>query len=197
MTAAALRLPALVIALVAAACCASASAQTIYKSPGTAGPVYSDTPSPQGRPLDLPPPNIAQPPPKPAPAAPDAEPGAAQKAGARPQAAPYRSFRITKPEDMGSAAASTSNFEIRVAVDPPLQTTFGHAFAVTLNGRPVDKRYIFNEMLIPPEFFGGVIEVNQHFRAEAFIVDQGGKVLMTAQPVEFTMRHMPARPRRR
>lgn len=177
-----------------AAALSCANADTIYKTPGSKGPVYSDTPAPGSRIVDLPPPNIAQPPPKPAPAPKET---AAEKAPAPPQAEPYRSFRITQPEDMGSAAANTANFEVRVAVEPPLQTKFGHAFVISLNGRPVGKRYFFNEMLVPPEFFGDTIEVNQHFRLEASIVDRDGKVLMTAKPVGFTMRHFPMRPRPR
>ncbi len=164
-------------------------AETIYKTPGSKGPVYSDTPMPGSRPVDLPPPNIAQPPPRPPPA-----PNEAPAEKSAPQAEAYRSFRIIQPEDMGSAAANTANFEVRVAVEPPLQTRFGHAFTLTLNGRPVGKRYFFNEMLVPPEFFGDTIEVNQRFRLEASIVDREGKVLMTAKPVDFTMRYFPVRP---
>jgi hypothetical protein len=177
-----------------AVCPSFSQADTIYKSPGSKGPVYSDTPAPGSRALDLPPPNIAQPPPKPAP---PPQEMAGEKPPAPPQAEPYRSFRITQPEDMGSAAADTANFEVRVAVEPPLQTKLGHAFVISLNGRPVGKRYFFNEMLVPPEFFGDTIEVSQRFRLEASIVDRHGKVLMTAQPVEFTMRHLPPRPAHR
>jgi hypothetical protein len=183
------RAQAFLFALTLAVGCASA--ETIYKSPGGTGPVYSDTPTPGSRPVDLPPPNIAQPPPKPSPAPKDAE---AAKAPPEPQAEPYRGFRITQPEDMGSAAATTAAFEVRVAVEPALQTKFGHAFTLKMNGKPVGKRYFFNEMLIPPEFFGDTIEVNQHFRVEASIVDRDGNVLMTAKPVDFTMRHLPMRP---
>lgn len=172
------------------ACVAGARADTVYKSPGGSGPVYSDRPTPGSRAVDLPPPNIAQPPPRPAPAPQEAGAEGAPAA----QAAPYRSFRITQPEDMGSAAANTANFEVRVATEPPLQTKFGHAFVIRLNGRPVGKRYYFNEMLVPPEFFGDTIEVNQRFRLEASIVDRDGKVLMTAPPVDFTMRYFPVRP---
>jgi len=179
------------VAVLVAACLACAQADTIYKSPGGSGPVYSDRPTPGGRAIDLPPPNIAQPPPRPVPAPRSTE---AEKVPAPPQAEAYRSFRITQPEHMGSAAANTANFEVRVAVEPPLQTKFGHAFVISLNGRPVGKRYFFNEMLVPPEFFGDTIEVNQHFRLEASIVDRDGKVLLTAKPVDFTMRHVPPRP---
>lgn len=176
------------------ACLPCAQAETIYKAPGGSGPIYSDQPTPGSRAIDLPPPNIAQPPPKPPPAPREAE---AEKAPTQPQAERYRTFRIIYPEHMGSAAANTAAFEVRVEADPPLQTKFGHAFTVTLNGKPVSKRYLFPDMLIPPEFFGDTIEVHQQFRAEASIVDRDGKVLMTAKPVDFTMRHIPLRPRRR
>lgn len=174
-------------------CLAGAHAETIYKAPGNNGPVYSDTPAAGSRAIDLPRGNNALPPPKPPPA-PDAK---TEKPPAPPQAERYRDFRIVYPEDMGSAAANTSAFEVRVAVEPPLQTQFGHAFTVSLNGKPVGKRYFFTEMLIPPEFFGDSIRVNESFRAEASIVDREGNVVMTAKPVDFTMRHVPPRPRRR
>lgn len=98
---------------------------------------------------------------------------------------------------MGSAAANTAAFEVRVAVEPALQTKFGHAFTVKLNGKPVGKRYSFAEMMIPPEFFGDTLQVNQQFRVEASIVDRDGNVLVTAKPVDFTMRHVPLPARRR
>lgn len=180
--------------LVLAVGCGSASGETIYKAPGSTGPVYSDVPTPGSRPVDLPPPNIAQPPPKPPPAPKEST---AEKPPARPQAEAYRAFRIIYPEHLGSAAANTAAFEVRVEVEPPLQTAFGHAFTVKLNGKPVPRRYSFTEMLIPPEFFGDTIEVHQQFRAEASIVDRDGNVLMTAKPVDFTMRHVPMHPRRR
>lgn len=171
----------------------SAQAETIYKSPGSNGPVYSDTQTPGGRAIDLPPPNIALPPATPPPAPKAAE---TEQPAVPPQAERYRDFRIVYPEDMGSAAANTAAFEVRVAVEPPLQTDFGHAFMVTLNGKPVGKRYFFTEMLIPPEFFGDSIRVNESFRAEASIVDREGNVVMSAKPVDFTMRHVPLSPRR-
>jgi hypothetical protein len=75
-----------------------------------------------------------------------------------------------------------------VEADPPLQTEIGHAYTVSLDGKPVGRRYSFPELLIPPEFFGDTLEVNQMFRVEASIVDRAGKVLTTAKPIRFTMR---------
>ena len=166
-----------------AGCLLCAHAETIYKAPSDQGPVYSDTPTPGSREINLPPPNIVQPPPKLPPAPKEIE---AEKVPA--QAERYRVFHITQPEDRGSVAATTSAFEVRVAVEPSLQTEFGHAFTVKLNGKPVSKRYLFPEMLIPPEFFGDTITVPQKFLVEVNIVDSRGNVLMTAKPVEATMR---------
>lgn len=179
-------------ATVLAGCLLCAHAETIYKSAGDKGTVYSDTPTPGGHEVNLPPSNIVQPPPKSPPAPKEIE---AEKVSA--QAERYRVFRITQPEDRGSVAATTSAFEVRVAVEPPLQTEFGHAFTLKLNGKPVSKRYLFPEMLIPPEFFGDTIRVPQQFLVEVSIVDSRGNVLMTAKPVEATMRDvLPLLPRR-
>ena len=94
-------------------------ADTIYKSPGPGGPVYSDVPSSGSVPVDLPPPNIAEPPARPAvqPKLP-----AQTKDTVQPKALAYRSLRITQPEDEGSASDNTALFEVRVAVEPALQT---------------------------------------------------------------------------
>lgn len=170
-------------AVILAGCLLCAQAETIYKAPGDSGPVYSDAPTPGSREINLPPPNIVQPPPKLPPAPQEI---ATEKVPA--QAERYRIFHIIQPEDGGSVAATTTAFEVRVAVEPPLQTEFGHAFTLKLNGKAVSKRYLFPEMLIPPEFFGDTIRVPQQFLIEVNIVDSRGKVLLTAQPVEATMR---------
>jgi hypothetical protein len=168
-----------------------AQAETIYKSPGAQGPVYSDTPTPGGRAVDLPPPNIAQPPPKPAARPPTP---VEEKNVPQPEAVSYRSLKITQPEDNGSVGDNTATFEVRVAVDPPPQYELGHAFLVKLNGRTVDKRFRSTEMMIPPEFFGDGVRANEWFHLEVSIVDRDGKVLATAPPVDFVMRHVWTRP---
>ena len=167
---------------------------TVFKSSGPDGTVYSDTPSPGSREIDLPLPNVAEPSAKPA-AKPAVKPEASpQPDDAAPPQVAYQSLRITQPEDDGSAGDNTANFEVRVAVEPALRYQLGHAFVVTLNGRAVDRRYTSTEMLIPPEFFGDSIRANERFRLEVRIEDRDGRVLREATPVDFVMRHAAARP---
>ena len=112
---------------------------TVFKSSGPDGTVYSDTPSPGSREIDLPLPNVAEPSAKPA-AKPAVKPEASpQPDDAAPPQVAYQSLRITQPEDDGSAGDNTANFEVRVAVEPALRYQLGHAFVVTLNGRAVEQ----------------------------------------------------------
>lgn len=169
------------VAFVLAGC---AAAQTVYKAPGPSGPLYSDAPLPGGQRIELPPPNVAIPPPRRAipPPRPTSEPQTAQSFS-------YRRFRVVEPQDGGSAAAQTANFEVRVEVEPALAP--GHAIVLTLDGREVPRRYRSTEMLIPPEFFPEAIEVNRRYRLTARIVDETGRVRAEAPPVDFLMRDVP------
>ena len=101
----------------------------------------------------------------------------------------YRSFAIVSPEDNGSAAANTALFEGRVAVDPRLQLGAGHAFVVSINGRPVGQRFTATEFVVPPEFWGDTLPpANQSMQLDASIVDAGGEVIKKAKPIRFFMR---------
>ncbi len=174
------------------------SAQTIYEQHGKDGSViFSDQKLPGSVPAELPPENPAPPAPPPPPGALPAT-GAASGAGdavksreekKEDAALPYLSFRITKPEDNGSAWANTAAFDVRVAVDPPLQIGLGHAFMVRINGQDVQARFTATEFLIPPEFFSGnAVVFNQRYQLDARIVDINGNTLVTAEPVSFYLR---------
>ena len=103
---------------------------------------------------------------------------------------PLTMFSVVSPENNGSVVANTAVFEVRVAVDPSLQLGAGHAFVVSINGRPVGQRYTATEFMIPPEFWGDTLPpANQSMLLEASIVDGVGQVLKTAPPVWFFMRH--------
>lgn len=158
--------------------------QTVYESRGAQGKVYSDRPSPGSKAVDLRPLNVIEPVPV-SPAAPSPPAG-----GAAEKAPPaYRTLTVVFPEAGGSVAANHATFEVRVAVDPPLQVGKGHAFALRLDGRPVPGRYTATEMMIPPEFFGDVAPAGvQRHVIEASIVDDGGRVLLVSPPVEFQTR---------
>jgi len=167
-------------------------AQGVYVTPGEKGPVFSDKPQPGAREVLLPPLNVVAPPP----VAPHAVPTSAkapEKDGENSAAAlTYRSFAIVQPANYGSVLANTALFEVRLAVDPPLQSGEGHAFAVSIDGRPVGQRLSANEFIVPPEFWGDTLpSPAQSLQLDASIVDRAGRELARAEPVRFFMRYAP------
>jgi hypothetical protein len=171
---------------------AASQAQGVYVTPGANGPVFSDKPQPGAREVRLPPLNVVAPPqPVVSPAA-QADAKDEVKEPARPAAAlfAYRAFSIVQPENDGSVLADTALFEVRVAVDPPLQLGEGHAFAVSIDGRRVGQRFTANEFVIPPEFWGDVVPPpGQRLQLDAAIIDGDGRELRKADPVSFFMRY--------
>lgn len=165
-----------------------AQPQTVYESKNGEGKTYSDRPLPGSKAVELRPLNVIEP----LPVAPTAGPrrdGAFVPDGKPAPVATYRSLAVVFPEVDGSVAANYATFEVRVAVDPPLQVENGHAFTLRLDGRPVPGRYTATEMMIPPEFFGNVAPAGvQRHVLEASIVDAGGQPLLVASPVSFQTR---------
>ncbi len=157
-------------------------AQTVYESRDGRSKVYSDRPLPGGRAVELRPLTVIEP----LPVVP------AAREPAVPEVAPvplYRSLAIVFPEEDGSVAANHATFEVRVAVDPPLQIAKGHAFSLRLDGRSVPGRYTGTDMMIPPEFFGDVAPAGvQRHVLEAWVVDADGRQLLAAPPVAFQTR---------
>jgi hypothetical protein len=161
-------------------------AQTVYESKGSAGKVYSDRPLPGGKPVELKPLNVVDP----VPVAPEAASPAPPPAPDRKDVTvAYRSFSVVFPESGGSVAANTGTFEVRVAIDPPLQISRGHAFVLRLDGRDVPGRFTATEMMVPPEFFGDVRPAGaQQHVIEASVVDLQGGIVTSAAPVGFQTR---------
>jgi hypothetical protein len=181
---------------------ALAQAQGVYVIQGPNGPVFSNTPQPGAKELSLRPLNVVPPTkePKvsPVPAKPEPE-TAVDGADAAPPL--YQSFSIVFPENNGSIVANTAVFDVRVAVDPALKLGEGHAFEISVNGRPVGQRFTATEFMVPPEFWGDTLPPpNQTVQLDASIVDASGRLLKAAAPVRFTLRYAtvlnhPKRPR--
>ena len=167
-----------------------AQAQEVFVTRGAGGTVYSDKPQPGAKAVNLPPITVVEP----VPVAKDSAAAARKpQESSRPVAAGpvYRSFSIVSPEDNGSVAANAAPFEVRVAVDPPLQLGDGHAIMVRVNGQPVGQRFTASEFTIPPEFWGDTLPpANQRYQLDAAIVDRGGEVLRNAPPVSFILRYV-------
>ncbi|MBL8392416.1 MAG: hypothetical protein JNN21_11160 [Candidatus Accumulibacter sp.] len=176
---------------------AALAADEVFVTRGASGPVFSDRPQPGARPVTLPPLNVVEPVPVGRPPAPAVgTPGEAAGRG-EAAAASYRRLAITFPEEGGAVVANTALFEVRLAVEPPLQLGEGHAFAVAINGRPVGQRFTASEFMIPPEFWGDTLPPpNQFYQLDAAIVDSAGRILLRARPVTFQMRHAVMAPRR-
>ena len=172
----------------------AAWAQSVYKTPGGSGqaPVFSDKPLPGAREVSLPPLNVIESAePKTAPTTRGHSDQGGEKGSVAGESVPtYRSFSVVFPENEGSVVANTAVFEVRLAVEPALQLGAGHAFVVSLNGRPVGQRFTATEFMIPPEFWGDTLPPpNQRMQLDAAIVDRDGRVLRQALPVSFFMRH--------
>jgi len=179
-------------------CCALAAfsglshAQGVYVTQGANGPVFSDKPQPGAKEVTLKPLNVV--PLLKAPKVPAAAPTEVkEESGNADAAAPapaYQSFAVLYPENNGSIVANTAVFDVRVAVDPALRLGEGHAFVVSLNGRPVGQRFTSTEFMIPPEFWGDTLPPpNQEMQLDASIVDANGQVLTSAAPVRFSLRY--------
>ena len=107
------------LAVISLLVAAGVLAQPVYESRDASGTrVFTDRPSSGGKPVDLKPLNVVEPIPVPPPS--PAAPVAADQRQSAPAPA-YRSLSIVFPEPGGSVGINTATFEIRVAVDPPLQ----------------------------------------------------------------------------
>lgn len=175
------------LALALSLCAATLPAQTVYKTHGASGPVFSDKPLPGAKAIELKPLNVMES----APAG--ASPAASASASPAPVPAPaaaYRSFAIVFPENDGSVLANTAIFEVRVAAEPVLLLGEGHAFTLSINGKPVGQRFTATEFMIPAEFWGDELPPpNQRIQLDAAIVDRSGAVLKQAAPIQFYLRH--------
>ncbi len=168
----------------------AALGQDVFVTRGAGSPVFSDKPQAGAKPLSLPPLNVIEPlPVSRAPAA--ATPAREENRRAEQPAVPaYQKFSIVAPANDGSVLANTALFEVRVAVEPPLQLGEGHAVTVSINGRPVGQRFTAGEFMIPPEFWGDALPpANQRHQLDAAIVDRNGAVLRRAEPVTFHLRY--------
>ena len=176
----------------------TAQAQDVYVIQGKNGPIYTDKPQSGAKAVALPPLNVVAPAPagntavgaSAKPPSDDAAKPAGDGAAQTVEAPAYRAFSIVWPENEGSVLANTAIFEVRLSVDPPLSLGDRHAFVVSVNGRAVKQRYTATEFMIPPEFWGdSEPPFNQPMQLDASIVDGDGRVLKSAAPVRFYMRH--------
>lgn len=189
--------------IVVGLCSTGAPAQGIYVSPGDNGPLFSNRPQPGAKEILLPPLTVVAPakevkipPPVSGPSATNGPSSASERPSGAAALPVYRSFSIIYPENDGSVLANTAIFEVRVAIDPPLQIGEGHAVVVSVNGQPVEQRFTADEFMLPPELWTATLPPpNQRIQLDASIVDLNGQLLRKATPIRFFMRHATIRNR--
>ena len=165
---------------------AAAAAQTkIYESKDSAGPVFSDQPSPGAKELTLPPPNVM---PGNAPAAPPAAPQQALPA--------YRLLNILTPENKGTVHTNTGAFDLRVQTAPELRA--GDRIRVRLDGNLVGRTFASTAIgLTEADWQAAASNASVEHTLQVAIVDRDGKLLIESAPVSFYAHRTTAAQRKR
>jgi len=164
----------LFIAMLVAVLPALAAAQgTIYESKDKAGPVFSDQPSPGGRPIDLPPPNVIQvpstPPQQAAPAAP---------------APVYSSLAIVSPANQDAIRSNTGAFDVRVQVQPALRS--GDVIRVKLDGTLLPQSFSSADFRVTDSDWARAANPNNvEHTLRVAIASASGAVLIESAPISF------------
>jgi hypothetical protein len=151
---------------------ALACAQVVYQCPGQDGPVFSDTPCPGGKRMDLGPPNVID-----TNAPPPAQPDTQVDASA------YTAFTILSPENGGTIHTNTGQFNVNLALTPSLQG--GNAISVSLDGTQLSTlRYSLQFDITQEEWESAAAADVQHL-LQASVMDRAGNTLIAATPVQF------------
>jgi hypothetical protein len=149
-----------------------ALAQTkVYECRDKDGPVFSGTPCPDAKVIDLPPPNVIDtgaPPPQPT---------------NQPAAPIYTAFSILQPEDRGTVHTNTGQFSVSLSLTPALQD--GNAISVSLDGTQLATlRTTLQFDITPDEWQEAATDTVRHVLA-ARVVDGFANPLIAANPVQF------------
>ena len=151
---------------------ALACAQTVYECPGPNGPLFTDTPCPGGKPMDLGPPNVIDtntPPPQPA--------------ATQVTPAGYTVFVIVSPENGMTIHTNTGELPVNLTLTPSLQGS--NAVSLSLDGTQLPTlRYSLDFDISSQEWESAAAADVQHM-LQASVVDGSGNTLITATPVQF------------
>jgi hypothetical protein len=143
----------------------------VYECQGPNGPVFTDTPCPGARQMDLPPPNVI-----------DTQRPQPQQP-TEPAAPSYMLLAIVSPEDGSTVHTNTGEFEISLALSPALEE--GNAISVSLDGTALPTlRYSPSFDITPEEWQSAAADNTQHVLLVA-VVDSSGNPLITANSVQF------------
>jgi hypothetical protein len=151
---------------------AAAAQDQIYESTGKGGvPEFSGQPAPGSKEVTLPPPNVIDTDPAPAPVAP------------REVLTGYSQLAIVSPAEQGTMHTNTGAFDVQVAVAPGLNA--GDVFVVTLDGSALPGRYRSADIAITEEDFDSFAADAVQHRLEVAVVDASGNVVIRSGPVNF------------
>jgi Domain of unknown function (DUF4124) len=159
----------------------------VYESRDAAGnPVFSDTPAPGAKPVDLPPPNVIQTPQLPA------------ESSAPPPAAPaYTRLRVVWPEQDGTIHSNTGEFQVKLAIEPGLATDRGDVVRVMLDGRELPQARSTTDFTITAaEFQAAASDEDAHSLAVA-VTNRDGALVIQSPSVTFYAHRATAEQRRR
>jgi len=162
----------LVFALLIFLSSALACAQVVYQCPGQDGPVFSDTPCPGGKRMDLGPPNVI-----------DTNAPAPQQAATQDTAPVYSAFSILSPENDGTIHTNTGQFSVSLTLTPPLQG--GNAISVSLDGTQLPTLRYSLQFDITQEEWESAAAANVQHLLQASVVDRAGNTLIAGTPVQF------------
>ncbi len=160
-------LPLLIWLLPAIAC-----AQTMYECPGKDGPVFTSTPCPGGKQLDLGPPNVI-----------DTGTSPPQQQAVQADAPAYTAFTILSPENDGTVHSNTGQFQVSLALTPGLQG--GNAISVSLDGTQLPTLRYSLQFDITQEEWESAAAANVQHMLQASVMDRSGNTLIAAIPVQF------------
>ena len=146
-------------------------AQTVYECPGKDGSVFTNTPCPGGKQLDLGPANVI-------------DTGNSPQQETLPADAPaYAAFTILSPEDGGTVHTNTGQFQVSLALTPGLQG--GNAVSVSLDGTQLSTLRYALQFDITQEEWDSAAAANVEHMLQASVVDRSGNTLIAATPVKF------------
>ena len=153
----------------------AASPAPIYKSVGPNGKViYSDTPVPGAKAVDLPPISIYKPPPAPpAEAAPPPPEPPAQQPGSY-----YRRVAIVTPSPDATLWNTAYTVGVEALVEPPLDVAAGHRLVAVLDGKPVGEPQAQMHFTLQDVFRGA-------HTLQVSVQDAKGSLLLSSPPVTF------------
>ena len=147
----------------------------VYECQDQSGPVFSDTPCPDAKVIDLPPPSVI-------------DTGASTQQPASqsdsPPAGPvYTAFSILQPQDQGTVHTNTGRFSVSLSLTPGLQD--GNAVSVSLDGTPLPTLRTSLQFDISQDEWQGAATAATPHTLTATVVDQSGNRLIAAPPVQF------------